>query len=125
MKKLYFNQEDYMNITINIMQKINSSSALTRDQGKIIYDEIINNFQNGNHVTLDFSNIESLITPFLNVAIGKLYEAYSSEEIKKHLQLENIPAGKSSSINLVISNAKRYYSDHTAFENNVKELVGE
>ena len=74
MKKLYFNQEAYMNITINIRQKIGSSSALTREQGKIIYDALIDNFQNGNHVTLDFSNIESLITPFLNVAIGKLYE---------------------------------------------------
>ncbi len=114
-----------MNITINIRQKIGSSSALTREQGKIIYDALIYNFQNGNHVTLDFSNIESLITPFLNVAIGKLYETYSSEEIRKYLQLDNIPSGKSSSINLVISNAKRYYSDHTAFENNVKELIGE
>ncbi len=114
-----------MNITINIRQKIGSSSALTREQGKIIYDALIDNFQNGNHVTLDFSNIESLITPFLNVAIGKLYETYSSEEIRKYLQLDNIPSGKSSSINLVISNAKRYYSDHTAFENNIKELIGE
>lgn len=110
-------------ITINVKQKINNPSALTREQGKIIYDDLIKNMQVGNEIILDFGDVESLITPFLNVAIGKLYENYSSEEIKEHLTIINIPAGKTSSFNLVISNAKRYYANHSSFEETVKDTI--
>lgn len=108
---------------INVKEKINSPSALTREQGKIIYDEIIDNINSGNSVCLDFSDIESLITPFLNVAIGKLYENYSSEELNNFLEFSNIPTGKVASFNLVISNAKRYYSSSNKFEKIVKDAV--
>lgn len=79
---------------INVKEKINSPSALTREQGQLIYDDIISSFSKGDSVILDFADIESLITPFLNVAIGKLYENYSSEELKKLLDIKNFPRRK-------------------------------
>ena len=110
-------------VTINVKEKIESPSALTREQGKIIYDEIISNINSGNSICLDFSDIESLITPFLNVAIGKLYEKYSSEELNKFIEFANIPSGKAASFNLVINNAKRYYSSKNNFEKIVKDAI--
>lgn len=98
-------------ILINVTDTINSPSALTRDQGKIIYDKIIDNLSHDNNIVLDFSNTERIIAPFLNVAIGKLYEHYSSEELKNRMKITNVPEGKVSSFNVVISNAKRYYSN--------------
>ncbi|MBQ9766712.1 MAG: STAS-like domain-containing protein, partial [Lachnospiraceae bacterium] len=97
-------------ITINVKEKINSPSALTREQGQIIYDDIISSFSKGDSVILDFADIESLITPFLNVAIGKLYEDYSSEELKQLLDIQNFPPEKVSSFNVVTANAKRFYA---------------
>ena len=110
-------------VIINVKEKINSPSALTREQGKIIYDEIISNINSGNNICLDFSDIESLITPFLNVAIGKLYENYSSEELSNFIEFANIPQGKIASFNLVISNAKRYYASSNDFEKIVKDAI--
>lgn len=121
---LSYNKEDYYEkITINVREKINSPSALTREQGKIIYNEIIASINSGNSICLDFSDIESLITPFLNVAIGKLYENFSSEELSRFIEFSNIPQGKAASFNLVINNAKRYYASSNNFEKIVKDAI--
>ena len=73
--------------TINIASLIQSPSALTREQGKIVYDEIMYNLNIGNKVILDFREIESIITPFLNVSIGKLYENYNSDQLNTQLEV--------------------------------------
>ncbi|NLO08871.1 MAG: STAS-like domain-containing protein [Clostridiales bacterium] len=108
---------------INVKNEINSPSALTREQGKIIFDNIVETIDNGIGVELDFNDIESLITPFLNVAIGKLYEKYDSQKLNEYLKPKNIPSGKVSSFNLVIENAKKYYSNKLAFDETIKDVI--
>lgn len=108
---------------IDIAQKLDNSSALTQDQGDIIYAEIDSAFQNQDSITLDFSNVEQIITPFLNRAIGKLYEKYTSEQITALLEMKNFPKEKNKTLNLVISNAKRYYADRQSFESSVKDVI--
>lgn len=83
-------------ITINIASLIQSPSALTREQGKIVYDEIMHNLNTGDKVILDFKEIESIITPFLNVSIGKLYENYNSDQLNTQLEVKNPPEGTTS-----------------------------
>ena len=110
-------------IRIDVKDKINSPSALTREQGKIIFDNIVETIDRGVGVELDFTDIESLITPFLNVAIGKLYEKYDSQKLREFLKPINIPSGKVSSFNLVIENAKNYYKDKAKFDETVKDVI--
>lgn len=110
-------------ITISIVDLIQSPSALTREQGKIIYDKIIDYIQDGTKVLIDFTDIESLITPFLNVAIGKLYENYSSEQLKSLIEFINIPKGTSSKFQLVIDNAKQYYANKDIFKDAVRDVI--
>ena len=69
------------NVYINIAEKIGSPSALTQEQGNLIYNEILPVIQQGDQVTLDFDQIERMISPFLNNAIGQLYGTYNSEQI--------------------------------------------
>ena len=64
-----------------------------------------------------------MISPFLNNSIGKLYEKYTGDDIKKILTLKNFPPEKNSTLNLVISNAKKYYSNKEKFEKSVKEVI--
>lgn len=110
-------------VCINVKDTIDSPSALTREQGEIVYNIIKKEILSNNIVILDFQDIESLITPFLNVAIGKLYEDFSSEELKEKLKPENIPQGKKSSFNIVIENAKKYYADKQSFDEIVEDVV--
>lgn len=110
-------------IYMNVSKKINSPSALTQEQGDVIYADIMQAFKRNEEVTLDFSDIESMISPFLNHAIGKLYENYDSDYIKHALHMNNFPPEKISTLNIVISNAKKYYSHRDIYEQTVKEVI--
>lgn len=108
---------------VDVALTIDTPSALTQQSGDIIYHEIEKCFDNQDCVTLDFSNVESMITPFLNNAIGQLYGKYSSEFIKNHLHLKNFPPTKNSTLNIVISNAKKFYKNRDLFSATAKEIL--
>lgn len=110
-------------ITLNVASLINSPSALTREQGAIVYKEIMQNLNFGNKVVLDFQDIESLITPFLNVSIGKLYETFNSTQLNTQLEIKNAPDGTNSKFQMVIANAKQYYLNKNAFTKAVEDVI--
>lgn len=108
---------------IDVVDKIQTPSALTQELGDIIYKEIHDSIKNKIIIHVDFSNVESMITPFLNNAIGQLYKNYTSEQITQYLVLENFPPAKNSTLNLVISNAKKYYQNKAVYEKALKEVI--
>ncbi len=110
-------------ITLNVASLIKSPSALTREQGIVIYKQIMQNLNSGNKVILDFQDVESLITPFLNVSIGKLYETFSSAELNNLLEIKNLPDGTNSKFQMVITNAKQYYSNKDIFTKAVEDVI--
>lgn len=106
----------YMNTTIiNVKEVIGSPSALTREQGQLLLEEIRGVFAAGDKVIVDFAEIESMIIPFLNIAIGKLYEDNTSDLLKENFKFQSIPKWKAVSFNLVIENVKRYYANQGKF----------
>ncbi len=111
-------------VTVNVKDVIGSPSALTREQGELLLAEIRKAFNAGGKVVLDFADVESIITPFLNVAIGKLYADNTSEELKEKLMIQNVPKEKVASFNLVIENAKRYYANQSEFDQKVEDVIG-
>lgn len=112
-------------IVLNVAELIASPSALTREQGAIVFDEIVPLLNDGKKVVLDFGEIESIITPFLNVSIGKLYEIFSSDELQKKLNIINCPEMTTQKFQIVIDNAKSYYANKKGFKNAVKEVIDE
>lgn len=112
-----------MSMFLNVAEKIDSPSALTQEQGNIIYENIVSAFEKNEQIILDFVDIESMISPFLNNAIGRLYGKYSSEEIAGLLEFKNFPVTKKSTLNLVISNAKKFYKNKEQFQNLAKEVI--
>lgn len=112
-----------MKTAIDVANRIKNPSALTQEQGDIIYNAIIDAFEKGEIICLDFKNVESMITPFLNNAIGQLYGKYTSEFIKDHLILENFPVSKNSKLNIVINNAKNFYANKKKFTETAKDVL--
>lgn len=110
-------------VTLNVSKLINSPSALTREQGTIVFKQIVENLNLGNKVILDFKDIESLITPFLNVSIGKLYESFNSEQLNKQLVIKNAPDGTNTKFQMVITNAKQYYNNKNLFTKAVEDVI--
>lgn len=108
---------------IDVAEKIGTPAALTQEAGDIIYAEIIAAFERLEKIHLDFINVESMITPFFNRSIGKLYEKYTGEFIKQYLIMDNFPQNKVSTLNIVISNAKKYYANREGYEKIVRDVV--
>lgn len=94
-------------ITLDIASIINSPSALTREQGAMVYNLLLLHLNLGNKIILNFKDVESIITPFLNVSIGKLYENFNSEQLNSQVKVRNSPEGAVSKFQLVIGNAKQ------------------
>ena len=110
-------------IYINVAETIGSPSALTQEQGNAVFNKIDQAIADNKIVQLDFLQVESMISPFLNNAFGQLYGKYSSEEISDHLQIQNFPEEKKSTLNIVIANAKRYYKDKDSYNTVIEGVI--
>ena len=112
-------------VLVNVADKIGTPSALTQEDGNIIYNEIVQAINHGNRIALDFGQIESMISPFLNNAIGQLYGKFSSQQISDFLVIKNFPEEKKSTLNIVIANAKKYYTNKDKFNSSIKEVLNQ
>lgn len=71
--------------TIFIKEQTGSNYAISIEKADILYGQLDKAIANKEHVNISFKDIEILITAFLNNAVGRLYEKYSTEEIEKYL----------------------------------------
>lgn len=102
---------------VYIRNCIKTPSAITQEDGNFIYKIIVDALENNYNIILDFSGVEHIIPAFLNNAIGKLYEKYSSRKIKKYVSIINVSEEMIPTFNAVIENAKRYYSGRAVHKN--------
>ncbi len=114
-----------VNNKINVYELVGGPSALTVEQGDLLYSEIRKRLDIGEKTEIDFSNIESIITPFLNASIGRLYESYTSEDLKERLKISHQPQGTNGKFNMVIRNAKQFYANKESYTNIVSKIMGD
>ena len=112
-------------MTINVREKIGTPSAITQESGELIYSCICAAIEANQEIVLDFGEIENIITPFLNNSIGKLYGKYNSSEIQKYLKFKNYPAEKVVALNMVITNAKRFYADRNSYNKVINGVLND
>lgn len=113
------------NLVIKLNDFLTMNSGVTPEEGAPVYESIINAFQQGFNVILDFEGVSLLTTAFLNVVIGDLYKDYSSEELKSRLQLVNYSSSTAVRIKKVTDNAKLFYKDRDAYSKEVEEVINE
>lgn len=125
-KLLFFRGGHNMKNIIHVAKLINSPAALTVEQGNLLYTEIANLLKkNEENIIIDFADIESIITPFLNESIGRLYGEFTGEELNKRLSIINQPVGTNRKFNMVIRNAKQFYSNKEEYTKIVKKVLDE
>lgn len=106
-------------IEINIKEKLGRSTAISTDQGDIIFKFISAIIDKKGFIILNFIGIDLLTSSFLNAAIGQLYGKYTSEELQKVLTVENLDADDKALFVEVITRAKAYFAAPEKFEENV------
>lgn len=94
---------------INIKELIDSNSAVTQNDGNVLYEEVIKIINNHKIALLNFSGIVLITCIFLQVSIGQLYGKYDENFLKKHLIIANIDEDSKKILKKVESNAIEYF----------------
>lgn len=108
---------------IKINDEVTLNQGVTPEEGLPIYDKIITLFNEGKKVTLDFENVKLITTAFLNVIIGRLYEKYTSDELKSMLFFDHLTPGIAIRIKAVADTAKEYYKNKDQFNQDVDSIL--
>lgn len=111
---------DAMN-EIKVGDVLHSSFAVSTEQGETIFKLIHDSFTQEDQVTVDFTNVDLIVSTFLNAAIGQLYGEYPTEYIQKHLTVEHMSNEDLQVLKLVTDRAKEYFADKRGFDNVFKK----
>lgn len=98
-------------IKLKLNEIIKSNKAIDSNDGENLNMLITKNISQNKKVILDFDGIISILSLFLNPAIGDLYGKFSEKEIKEHLIIENFLPEYNETLKRVVDRAKEFYKD--------------
>lgn len=93
--------------------------AVSDADGETLHEKIENDLKTEKIVVVDFTNVETVLTQFLNSAIATLYKEHTSDELREKLEIKGLKS--TDSLRRVITRAKTFYCD----EKKVKEMISE
>ncbi len=108
---------------LKIKDIISRETAVSSDDGDIVFNRIIECINEKSIAELDFSEITILTTAFLNSAIGQLYNKFSSEQLNKTISLKNVANEDKILFKKVIERAKEYFRDKKGFEDSANDAI--
>ncbi|WRH65826.1 MAG: STAS-like domain-containing protein [Planktothrix sp. GU0601_MAG3] len=85
--------------------------CMTPDQGQKVYRLIYPKLIANRPVELDFTDVKICIPPFINFAIGQLFKDIKPDALNHLLKISNLNPISQQTLQLVMENAKCYYSD--------------
>jgi len=108
---------------INVFDVVGGKAAVSTEDGERLFETISAFLEKDFEVVLDFVNIETLITTFLNAAIGQLYSKYDSPFLREHLSVRGLqPEDRERMVN-TIERAKEYFEEKD--KGNVEDSIRE
>ena len=113
------------NIRISLFEVVGSPLCVASGDGQKVYDRLANALKANRSVALSFHNVTTLTSAFLNTAIGQLYGAFSEEQIRSLLNVENMEPDDLVLLKRVVDNAKLYFKDPQRFNRVVREIMEE
>ncbi len=109
--------------TIRVKDIIGTSYASATEHGDLLFQKVDSYFKSDEEITLDFDEIDIIVSTFLNASIGQLYGFYSSDFIKNHLKVKNMSNDDLNVLRKVIERAREYFKDKDGFEEIVKRDI--
>lgn len=95
--------------------------ATDMQQGDVIYKKIIEQFKKKEKVVIDFEGLKTVLSTFLNNAIGTLYKDYSSDYLNENLRIINLCPDDLFILKRVIKRAKEFYANENVISNVLDE----
>jgi hypothetical protein len=111
-------------ITAKVTAIVGGGLCVSSEDGQKVHDKIVPLLREGRPVALSFEGVDTLISAFLNAAIGQLYGEFSEEQIRQLLSVKDMTPEDLGILKRVVENAKRYFANKPAFDAAWKEVVG-
>lgn len=103
-------------ISVRVADIIGSPVCISAEDGQKVFEKIVPLLKEGKKITLSFERVDILISLFLNVAIGQLYDTFSEEDIRALVKVAGLDDDDIEMLRRVVENAKRYYSNQKAYD---------
>jgi hypothetical protein len=108
-------------IPVRVFDIVGGPLCTSSDDGQLVHDRIAPLLRQGKRVALSFAQIDTVISAFLNAAIGQLYGEFKDEEIRDRLALRDMAPEDLVLLKRVVENAKAYFKDPKRFTQAVGE----
>jgi len=111
-------------IIVRAFDIIGSPLGVSSDDGQKVHDKIAPLLREGRKVSLSFDRIETIISAFLNAAIGQLYGELPEEKIRELFNVRDMAQEDLALLKRVVDNAKLYFANRKEFDQAWKEETG-
>jgi hypothetical protein len=111
-------------VIVRVFDVIGSPLGVSSDDGQKVHDKIAPLLREGRNVALSFEKIETIISAFLNAAIGQLYGEFPEEKIRELFNVQDISPEDLALLKRVVDNAKIYFKNRAQFDQAWREELG-
>jgi hypothetical protein len=77
-------------VIIRVFDVVGSPLCVSSADGQLVYDKLAPLVRDGRKVALSFAQVQTLISAFLNTAIGQLYSEFSEERVRELLSVRDM-----------------------------------
>lgn len=110
---------------IRVVDIVGSPICVSEEDGQVIHDKIAPILRDRKSVVVSFAEVTTLISAFLNVAIGQLYGEFPEEQIREFLSVRDLAPEDIDLLKQVNDNAKSYFKNKPAYDRAWKEEIGD
>lgn len=112
-------------VNVRVFDIVGGPLCVSADDGQRVHDKIAPLLKDGQPVVLSFEQVETLISAFLNAAIGQLYGEFPEERIRELVSVRDMDNEDQAVLKRVVDNAKSYFKAPREFDQAWKEEVGD
>jgi hypothetical protein len=108
-------------VIIRVFDVVGTPLCVSSADGQLVYDKLVPLVREGRKVSLSFAQVQTVISAFLNTAIGQLYGEFTEEQVRERLSVRDMLPEDVALLKRVVENAKAYFRDPERF----KQVTGQ
>ena len=110
-------------ITVRVVDIVGSSLCVSADDGQLVYEKVALLMRDGKKINLSFEGAETIISSFLNAAVGQLYDKFPEEVVRAQLTVSDMAQEDLMILKRVVDNAKSYFANRENYDRAWNEEV--
>jgi hypothetical protein len=112
-------------VIIRVFDVVGTPLCVSSADGQLVYDKLAPLLREGRKVAISFAQVETLISAFLNTAIGQIYGELTEERVRELLSVRDMLPEDVTLLKRVVDNAKIYFRDPERFNKAIEEATGD